>query len=190
MPFFLKILFVSIGCVLLLRLFGNRSISQMTVPELALTLLLGPLLILPTHPNTTGEALFGGLIVVLVMLLAGTIQTRFPRIGKWVQGVPLVLIDNGIADQTNIKKARLNMASLEMRLRQLKVENIADVKTAVLETNGELSVLLQEKKKNATKEDIEQILTLLQSQKQPPATSALFSEAQLESNTDQNLSIQ
>ncbi|MGC5327644.1 hypothetical protein [Brevibacillus sp. SYSU BS000544] len=139
MPFFLKILFVSIGCVILLRLFGNRSISQMTVPELALTLLLGPLLILPLHPNTIWEALLGGLLIVLVMIIAGTLQT-------------------------------------------------------VMETNGELTVLLQEKKKNATKEDIEQILTLLQSQmqsqKQPPAASALFSEAQLESNTDQNLRIQ
>lgn len=190
MPFFLKILFVMVGCIVILRLFGNRAIGQMTVPELALTLLIGPLLIIPTNPNTIWEALVGGVLLVIVMILAGTLQRNIPGFGKWVNGVPLVLIKDGTIDPVQIQKARMSVDSLEMRLRQLKVENVTDVKTAVLETSGELTVLLQEKKKPATKEDIEQIITLLQSQKQPAGTSTLFTEAQSESNAGQNFNIQ
>ena len=64
---------------------------------------------------------------------------------------------NGEINVENLKKARMTMDELEMRLRLVQVGNINDVKVAVLEASGNLTVLLNEEQKAATKKDIQKL---------------------------------
>jgi len=212
-PFTLKIILVLLFGIILLRLAGKRSIALLSVPEVVLMIAVGTLLVQPT--NTTNEwlAIYGGFLLTGGMLFVSYLQIKFPRLRKWINGVPSILIQHGEIDLKELKKSKLNIDQLEMRLRQLQVANVADVETAVLETSGELTVLLKTEKQAASKEDIQQVLDQLQSIRYelaelkklkllpvrsvsavPDVTeeepSPLFREAVLEDAVDNNISTQ
>lgn len=210
LPVTLDVMIVLIAGVVLLRISGKRSISQMTVPEAVLLIALGTLLINGTAPLTIWAAVYGGLLLVLGMLLLSYLQVIFPPVRKWLLGVPSVLVKDGRVELQEMKKTKMNMDQLEMRLRHCGIENMSDVKTAVLEPSGLLTVVKKEEKKNADKSDIQKILNeieLLKLQwiKESPAeeathlttpvpdvtkptTSSLFSEARKEDKKGENIS--
>lgn len=195
-PITLKVILVLLSGVVLLRLAGRKSISQMTIPEVVLMISIGTLLIQPIKTDNQWVAVYGGLLLVLGMLLISYLQLKFPKLRKAINGLPTVLIQDGKIDFEKMKLTKMNMDLLEMRLRQLKVDHIEDVKIAILETSGDLTILLQDHKKAATKEDIQflldQIHLLHQSNKRPvlgssTQSNSLFKEAESEDVTNQPL---
>lgn len=195
-PITLKVILVLLSGVVLLRLAGRKSISQMTIPEVVLMISIGTLLIQPIKTDNQWVAVYGGLLLVLGMLLISYLQLKFPKLRKAINGLPTVLIQDGKIDFEKMKLTKMNTDLLEMRLRQLKVDHIEDVKTAILETSGDLTILLQDHKKAATKEDIQflldQIHLLHQSNKRPvlgssTQSNSLFKEAESEDVTNQPL---
>lgn len=162
LPYTLKFVLILVSGVILLRLAGKRSISQMTVPETVLMIAIGTLLIQPLAPRTEWAAVYGGTLLVGGMVLLSFMQIWMPKFRKWVYGVPSVLIRNGSVDVGELKRARMTMDQLEMRLRQQQVGNVLDVKKAALEPSGQMSVVLSENKKSAEKGDVQMILDELQ----------------------------
>ncbi|MNR61177.1 hypothetical protein D3C85_1828440 [compost metagenome] len=61
-------------------------------------------------------------------------------------------------DMQALKKLRITVKQLEMRLRQLGVSDLADIKLGYIEINGELGYELQEAAKPVTKRDLELLL--------------------------------
>ncbi|WP_068676515.1 DUF421 domain-containing protein [Oceanobacillus sp. Castelsardo] len=118
---------------------------------------VGTILIQPLGNKNEWMAMYGGLLLVVGMILIAFLQIAFPRLRRYIFGVPTVLIMNGEINVENLKKARMTMDELEMRLRLVQVGNINDVKVAVLEASGNLTVLLNEDQKAATKKDIQKL---------------------------------
>lgn len=216
-PFTLKVILVLIAGVVLLRLAGKRSISQLTVPEVVLMIAVGTLLVEPVTTENEWVAIYGSLILVGGMMLVAYVQIRFPFVRKWIIGVPSILIRDGQVDFKELKKVQMNMDELEMRVRGLQIASISDVKTAVLELSGELSVMPHEERRPAEKADIQHVLTQLELVRHElavlkklrlmpihessftatdvtgptdPKHSSLFSEAILEDKLDQNITRQ
>jgi uncharacterized membrane protein YcaP (DUF421 family) len=69
-------------------------------------------------------------------------------------GKPLPVIKNGIVDDVNLKKARYTIEDLLMQLRKKDVFNLAEVEFALIEIDGEVSVLKKSQYKTVTPKDL------------------------------------
>ena len=66
---------------------------------------------------------------------------RSPHLARLLEAAPLVLIEHGRMLRTNMRREFVTPEELRSKLREKGVDDIAQVKRAVLETDGEISVI-------------------------------------------------
>lgn len=141
--------------VIALRLMGKREIGQLQPFDLVIILMISELAAIPSE--NVGIPLIAGIIPILVLLLASillsTIELKSERARAILNGTPSILIERGRIIETELKRNRYNLNDLLEELRIKNVPNIADVEFAVLETNGQVSVLPKSLKRPTTPED-------------------------------------
>jgi uncharacterized membrane protein YcaP (DUF421 family) len=155
-----SILIIVVG-ILLIRFSGRRSISQMTISQTVIMISIGTLLIQPIANKSVWTTFFLAAILVITLIIIEFIQTKWDFTETFFTGKSKIIIENGKLKEKNLYKMRLTVDKLEMRLRQNGIEKISDVQWATLEPSGQLGYSLVEKKKFATKEDIEKIQNTL-----------------------------
>ena len=126
-----------------LRLMGKRQIGELEPTELVITLLIADLASVPMQD--LGAPLTNGLIPIAVLLslsmLASYLNLKSIRFRNLVCGEPTLLIQNGRLCQKTMAKNRFTLDELLEQLRSQGIFDITSVKYAVLETDGQLSVL-------------------------------------------------
>ena len=159
--------------LLLLRISGRRSIAHMTVPHTVIMIMIGTLLIHPVKSKELWTTIAIGILLILALIIIEFIELKFIRIESIVSGKAISVIENGEINVKNFKKLRLTKAKLESLLRQVGVTTISDVQYATLEVNGRLGFMLKKEKQPATKEDIQNLIQLIQTGQIPMQTSEL-----------------
>nr|WP_280854828.1 YetF domain-containing protein [Pararoseomonas indoligenes] len=86
-----------------------------------------------------------GFVVVVTLLLlivgyAGA-KSRWPRLVRAVEGVPTVLVRNGVPDEAQMRAARVGMDEVMEAARRNGLVELREVRFAVLETGGEISII-------------------------------------------------
>ncbi|MBD1382850.1 DUF421 domain-containing protein [Metabacillus arenae] len=157
---------------LLLRISGRRSISQMTIPQTVIMIGIGTLLIQPVTGNGLWPTFGVAALLVLSLMVTEFIQFKFDWLETFISGKALPVIENGVLNEKNLKKLRLPVDKLEARLRQSGIASINDVQVATLEPSGQLGYTLKEEKQPATKEDIQNLIQLLQTGVLPISSSS------------------
>jgi len=142
--------------IISIRLMGKRQIGDMQPSELVVTLLISEIAAMPLQ-DTDQPILFGvSSILTLVALEIGisiiALKSFFVR--KLLSGKSVILIKDGIIDQKELKKVRITVLDLVEMLRAQQVFDLSTVSFAVLETGGNLSVLLKAKDQPATAQDV------------------------------------
>jgi uncharacterized membrane protein YcaP (DUF421 family) len=163
-------LIVLVG-TLLLRLAGRKSISQMTVAQTVIMISIGTLLIQPISGRNIWVAFTVAGILVVSLILIEYVQIKSDKLESFFSGKSLIVIENGVINETNTKKLRFTVDKLEMRLRQANISKISDVKWATLEPNGQLGYMLHSNAQPATKQDIQNLVELINSKMQFPQSN-------------------
>ncbi len=139
-----------------LRLTGKRQIGELEPIELVLTMLLSDLASVPMQDF--GIPLVNGVIPIVTLLamsmLLSCVSLRNVRFRTLICGKPAIIIRNGKLQQDAMRHNRLTLDELFEELRTQGVTDISDVKYAVLETGGQLSVLLRTAAQPATPEQM------------------------------------
>lgn len=139
-----------------LRLTGKRQIGELEPIELVLTMLLSDLASVPMQDF--GIPLVNGVIPIVTLLamsmLLSCVSLRNVRFRTLICGKPAIIIRNGKLQQDAMRHNRLTLDELFEELRTQGVTDISDVKYAVLETGGQLSVLLRTTAQPATPEQM------------------------------------
>jgi uncharacterized membrane protein YcaP (DUF421 family) len=134
---------------------GKRQIGQLQPFELVVVLMIAELATIPSQD--IGVPLLSGLLPVLVLCLAGLSTSRLAMksggFRSLVCGLPVLVINKGVILEQALRQQGYNLSDLFEQLRAKDVFFIGDVEYAVLETNGELSVVLKAAKRSATPED-------------------------------------
>ena len=134
---------VYVFMIVAFRLFGKRELSQLSIADLALVVLISNAL----QNAMVGEntSLIGGLTAGTVLfglnMLVGYLMFRFKNIRSLVQSEPVTLIYNGKILEKNLKDVLLTTDELNSAVREHGVENISDVKLAIMEVDGNISVI-------------------------------------------------
>lgn len=135
-----------------IRLTGKRQIGELEPIELVLTMLLSDLASVPMQDF--GIPLVNGVIPIVTLLSMSMLLSCFSlhsvRFRALICGKPAIIIQDGKLQQAAMRHNRLTLDELFEELRTQGVTDISDVKYAVLETGGQLSVLLRTAAQPAT----------------------------------------
>ena len=147
------ILYLILICVI--RLMGKRQIGEMEPSEFVVTMLVANLAAIPMQDG--GIPLFSGLVPILtvlgVELVLSWLTLRSVALRRFLCGKPVILIDNGVLLQENLRQTRVTLDELTGHLREKDVLDITQVQYAILETDGNLSVFPFPKNKPAAAKD-------------------------------------
>lgn len=145
-----------VSLVVLTRLVGKQQISHLTFYEFAAAITIGGITAeLAGELDVSVWPIFTALVTfVALTILAGYISLRSRPLRKLIQGEPAVVVHNGKILEGNMAQLRYNLDDLMGQLRNKNVFNIDDVEYAILETNGELSVLLKSQNRPVTPRDL------------------------------------
>lgn len=144
---YLNIIFSSVivyvFIIIAIRVTGKKELSQLSVVDLVFILLISNAVQnAMVGPDTS---LAGGLVAAAALFainfILKNLMYRFPGFGKLLQGQPVMLVYNGKLNEENMKRARLSMEELMEAIREHGVGGIQDVNLAVLEVDGNISVL-------------------------------------------------
>jgi uncharacterized membrane protein YcaP (DUF421 family) len=129
--------------VVALRLTGRRSLGQRNPIDLVLVLIVANAVQNAMIGSDT--SLIGGIIAAATLFVMDValdrILGRSKDARKFFSGSPVILIRHGQLIEQNLAKERISYDELEESLREHGVEQVGDVKLAILEVDGSLSIV-------------------------------------------------
>lgn len=138
--------------LVMIRIMGKRQISELQTSELVVTLLISNIAVIPMQD--TSLPLLSGVVPILLLvgceIILSWLMLKNSNFRALVCGKPQIIISNGTVNQKKMKLLRISTEDLMEQLRQAGVFAIGDVKYAILETNGKLSVLKKPEKETVT----------------------------------------
>ncbi|MDU0371802.1 DUF421 domain-containing protein [Hymenobacter endophyticus] len=125
-----------------LRVTGRRGVKQLSLFELSIVLALG---------SAAGDAMFYddvplahvGVVFGAVALMYwgfNRLTEQLPRFSDWLEGAPVLLVEEGIINMKNFRKQRLNQKELFGELRRQQIEHLGQVRRVYIEATGEMSI--------------------------------------------------
>lgn len=143
--------------VIALRLMGKRQVGKLQPYELVIIIMIADLAAVPME--STGIPIISGVIPILALLASEVTISYFSlkseRIRGVVCGTPSVIVENGRIVEQELQKLRYNINDLLEQLRVKNFPNIADIEFAILETNGEISVIPKSQKRPVNPADLQ-----------------------------------
>jgi uncharacterized membrane protein YcaP (DUF421 family) len=126
-----------------LRFLGKRQLGQMNIYDLALVMLVANAV---QNAMTEGDGhLAGGIVCAGTLLLLGAVLTyvflRQPRLEQRLVGIPTVIIRDGEIQREAARRERVTHDEIMQVLRGHDICEVCDVRLAVLEADGTLSVV-------------------------------------------------
>ena len=153
---FIRVSILYILVLLIMRLMGKREIGQMQPFELVIAIMIADLASIPMAD--VGVPITNGIVPILALLLFQLIISKLNlksiKLREIICGKPSILIYRGKIDEEQLNKEKITINELQERLRQKDIFSIGDVEYAILETNGEISVIQKPEKRNVIPEDL------------------------------------
>ncbi len=149
--------FVTIG----IRVMGKRQIGDMQPNELVVTLLISEIAAIPLQDTT--QPLLNGVVaiftLVIIEIVISLLCLKSIKLRRLMNGKSIVIIKNGYVDEAAMRKVRMTVIDLVELLRDRDVFDLSKVAFAVLEVNGNLSVLLKSENQPLTPKDADITVT-------------------------------
>lgn len=176
---FVRTLILYIIVIIAMRMMGKRQIGQLQPFELAVAIMISELASVPMQ--NTGIPLVNGIIPILTMLAAqiliSYISLKSTSARNIICGRPSILVSNGKINEQVFRNELYTLNDLLEQLRNKDIYNLADVEFAILETNGQLSVVPKAAKRNVTPEDLN-----INAKYEAPAIEVIIDGDLIESN--------
>ena len=125
-----------------MRFLGKRQVGELQLSELITTLMLSELAVMPIADGDVPlvYALLPILTLLSLEVIVSYATTKWVPLRKFLIGSPSLLIYQGRLNVKEMKKQRIGAGELLAELRQKDVADIREVRYAILEDNGKLSV--------------------------------------------------
>jgi uncharacterized membrane protein YcaP (DUF421 family) len=143
MDIVLRALVVYLFVLVLTRAVGRRELSTLEPFDLILLVMIGDLVqqgVTQNDFSVTGSFLAVGTIGVLTVVFS-YLPWRFQALRPVLEGVPTILLENGNVVEKNLRRHRLTQEEIASAARIQNIESLAQVRWAVLETNGQISFI-------------------------------------------------
>jgi len=139
----LRAVFAYVFITFLMRVLGRRELSSLAPSDLILLVVLGDLIqngVTQSDYSMTGVVLATstiGLCAVGTSLLV----YKSKRLSKIIEGDPLIIVQDGKPIENNMKSERVKLDDVMEEAREQQIENLDEVKWAVLEPTGKITFI-------------------------------------------------
>ena len=126
---------------LLFRMSRKRTLAEMSPFEMILLVTIGDMVqqgITQEDFSLTGAGLAVGVFSFWVMVMSW-LSYRFERARRLIEGVPLVVVENGEPVQKSLEIEQMPLEEVMEAARQQGIGDLSEVKLGVLETSGKIS---------------------------------------------------
>ncbi|MBO5652702.1 MAG: DUF421 domain-containing protein [Clostridia bacterium] len=140
---FVRTLVVYILLMITLRLMGKRQIGELEISELVSTLLLSELAAIPISDSSLPMAysIIPVFLIAITEFIISDIKNRSPSLKQIFDGRPSVLIRKGKLIENEFRRSRISIEEFLAACRLQGVGDPGELYYAVLEQNGQLSLL-------------------------------------------------
>ena len=128
---------------LLTRIVGRRELSSLEPFDLIMLIMMGDLVqqgVTQSDYSVTGIFLAAGTLALMTVLVS-YLSWRFKRLRPILDGEPLVIVQDGKAIESNLKRERLTIDEVAQEARLQQIASLDEVEWAVLERTGEISFI-------------------------------------------------
>jgi uncharacterized membrane protein YcaP (DUF421 family) len=135
---------------------GKRQLGQLEVSDLVSTLLLSELASLPieNHDIPLLYSIIPTALLMSVEIFTAALQGKFPMLKNIFSPRPSILIRMGIPDFAELERCRMSGDELMVALRKSGTTDISEIAYAILEQDGNVSVIPRAYAKPATAKDV------------------------------------
>lgn len=139
----------------LAKFIGHRQIAQLSAFDYIIGITIGSIAAeMATELEEPLQPLLAMVVYALLAMLLEALALKYPRMRKFIDGTPTIILDNGKLYRNNMKKARLDLTEFLIQCRQQGYFDLGAIQTAVYESNGQLSILPAAPRRPATPEDL------------------------------------
>lgn len=142
--------------LILARILGKKQMSQMTFFNYVTGITIGSLAanIITFNDESIIEEVIGLIIWCALTALLAFITLKSSKLRKIIDGQPSFLVKEGKLQEEELKSNKINIEELSMMLREQGIFSITEVDYAILEPNGQLSILKIQEQINVTRKDM------------------------------------
>ena len=136
-----RTVFVFVLIFVVTRAVGRRELSSMEPFDMILLVVIGDLVqqgVTQSDYSLTGATTVIATLALLTVLTAW-LSFRVRPLRPVLEGVPVVIVSDGRLHERNLRRERMTVEEVEAEARQQQITSLADVRFAVLETNGTIS---------------------------------------------------
>lgn len=128
---------------LILRAIGKRELAQLTAFDLVVVVVMGDLIQqgLTLEDMSVTGAMLAVTPMALLTVATGAVAVRWPRAGRVLEGVPVVVLHRGKVVTEALRNERLDLADLYEAARSEGISDLRDVEWCLLEADGKFSFL-------------------------------------------------
>lgn len=137
------------------KIMGHKQIAQLDFFDYINGITIGSIAAeLATELETPAKPLTAMIVYGIIAFTLSIITNKFPQTRKYINGAPLIVMDNGKLFRDNMKKAKLDLSEFMVMCRQEGYFNLEAIQTAVFEYNGRLTILPTSGQRPATPDDL------------------------------------
>ena len=142
MIYILNTLILYFYIVFCYRIMGKKEGGQLGIIDLIVSILIAELAAMGIEniDKPIYISMLPILVLVLLQIFLSYIALKSTKFRKFIDGNPQIIINKGKVDFKTMQKIRYSLDDLISQLREQGIKNIKDVKYAILENNGKLSV--------------------------------------------------
>lgn len=137
--------------LVVLRIAGRRTTAELTTFDLVLVLIISESIqsaLVADDPSLTRAFVVVTVLVMLDVVLSFA-KGRLPRLERWIDGVPLVVLREGKPLPDLLRRARIDMDDVRSAARAGGLANLDAVRYAILETDGSINIVPWEGERGA-----------------------------------------
>lgn len=124
------------------KVVGHKQIAQLDFFDYITGITIGSIAAeMATELEEPWKPLAAMVLYGIVSLLLSILSNKFPRLRKYLNGTPTILMDHGSLYRENLKKAKLDLSEFLVLCRQQGYFDLTQIETAVFEYNGKLTIL-------------------------------------------------
>lgn len=157
---FIKLILTSLLSVitlfLLAKIMGHKQVAQLDFFDYINGITIGSIAAeLATELETPWKPLIAMLIYGMTAVGLSLVTNKFPKLRKYINGSPTILMNDGKIYRKNMKKAKLDLSEFLTMCREQGYFDLNDIHTAVFEYNGKLTILPYSANRPVTPADME-----------------------------------
>jgi uncharacterized membrane protein YcaP (DUF421 family) len=144
-----------VSLFVLAKILGHKQVAQLDFFDYVSGITIGSIgAELATELETPEKPLIALAIYGIASMLLNLLAHKIPRIRKYINGTPTILMNDGKLYRKNLKQAKLDLSEFMLLCRERGYFDLDEIQTAVFEHNGKISILPKSANRPATPEDL------------------------------------